>query len=324
MFKLKHVFCEPEGLDTSSFFGDQGTVDETTLPDAGSQEALSQQPPVKDASDGKDPSDPNDETLDDPSATGTKSVPLGALQEERTKRQQAQDRQRELETQNNTLLERMNQILMLQQQQQQQTPQQPQQQQPQIPDFIDDPVGHLEGIKAQFRQEMAALQQQLQGTQQHQQATVQHQQLVQAAVAQEAQFRETTPDYDAAVAHFQAVKNAEYAAIGLDDTQRAQQMQRDSTALVQIAIQNGKNPAELLYNMAKALRYTPAAADPNAGQQPAPAKQPNTSLSNLSASGRAPDEKGKLSAKDIATMPQDEFDKLFDSLRGDSVQRPAF
>lgn len=321
MFKLKQLFCVPEGLDTSTFFGDQGNVDESTLPDASSPESLALQPPVTDASDGKDPTPDEEQTIDDPTQPTNKSVPLGALQEERNLRKQSQDRERELQTQNNTLLERMNQILQLQAQQAQpqQQPQQPQEEK--IPDFIDDPIGHLEGVKAQFRRELAQLQQTIAGTTQHQQQEAQYRQMAVAAGAQEAAFREVTPDYDAAVQHFQAVKTAEYTALGLDETQRAQQLGRDSLGLVQYALATNRNPAELLYNMAKALRYTPAA--PGADQQQQPAKQPPTSLSNIPAAGRAPDEKGKLTAKDIAHMPQDEFDKLFESMR-DNNQRPAF
>lgn len=322
MFKLKQFFCEPEGLDTSTFFGDQGTVDESALPDASSPESMAMQPPVNDASDGKDPVDESAATIDDPTQTDGKPVPLGALQEERQKRQQAQDRNRELETQNNTLLERMNQILMLQQQQQQ-AAQQPQQQpqEEQIPEFIDDPVGHLEAVKAQFRRELAAMQQQMQGVNQHQQQQIQYNQMSARAQMQENEFRAVTPDYDAAVLHFRAVKIAEYAALGLNEEQQNAQLGRDSVGLAQYAIANNRNPAEVLYNLAKALRYAPA--DPAAAPQQ-PAATPPTSLSNLSGSGRAPDEKGKLTAQDIARMPQAEFDKLFDSMRGESVQRPAF
>lgn len=321
MFKLKQIFCSPEGLDTSAFFGDQGAVAEAELPDAGSAEALAMQPPVKDASDGKDPVEEDDQiTTDDPNQP--KHVPLGALQEERTRRKQVEDRSRELEAQNTALMDRMNQFLQLQAQQQQaaQQPQQPPAEQ--IPDFIDDPVGHLEGLKAQFRRELAQMQQQMQGVNQHQQQQVQFNQLAQAANIQEAEFRAVTPDYDHAVAHFQAVKQAEYAALGMDPQQAAAQLGRDSLALVQYALGNKKNPAELLYNMAKALRYTPPAADP-AAPPAAPPKAPPTSLSTVPAAGRAPDEKGRLSAKDIANMPQEDFDKLFESMR-DNAQRPAF
>jgi hypothetical protein len=318
MFKLKQLFCAPEGLDTSAFFGGQGEVNEAELPDAGSPEALAQQPPVKDASDGKDPQvDDGTTDEDDQSQPGGKHVPLGALQEERNLRKQLQDRERELVTQNTALLERMTKILELQGQ----PPKVEQPQVEQLPDFIDDPVGHINGLKAQFQRELQQLQQQLQGQGQHQQQQVQFNQMAATAAAQEASFREVTPDYDAAVAHFQSVKMAEYAAFGFSPEQCAQQLGRDSLALVQHSLSNGKNPAEVLYGMAKALRYAPSATDTTTQQQPA--KAPPTSLSSIPAAGRAPDEKGKLTAKDIANMPQDDFDKLFESMR-DNATRPAF
>lgn len=319
MFKLKQFFCVPEGIDTASFFADQNIVDEGGLPDASSPEALAQQPSTRDAS-GAEDVDADTPSSDDPQQPTDKTVPLGALQEERTRRKQLEDRSRELETQNTALQERMNKFLELQLQQQQ--PKQPQPQEEQIPDFIDDPVGHINGLKAQFAKELQSMREQLQGNTQHQQQQVQFQHMSMQAQLQEAEFREVTPDYDAAVAHFQSVKTAEYAALGLNPVQCAQQLGRDSMGLVQHALATGKNPAEMLYNMAKALRYAPTAADPTA--PPAtPPKAPPTSLSTVPAAGRAPDEKGRLTAKDIANMPQDEFDKLFDSMR-DNVQRPAF
>jgi hypothetical protein len=317
MFKLKQLFCNAEGLDTSTFFGDQGTVNEAELPDASSPESQAMQPTNKDASGAEDEPETTENAQE--GQQPEKSVPLGALQEERNLRKQLQDRERELVTQNTTLLERMNQLLQLQNQPQQQ--QQPQVQQ--IPDFIDDPVGHIEGLKAQFARELAQMREQFQGVSQHQQQQVQFNQLAQAANVQEAEFRSVTPDYDAAVAHFQAVKQAEYAALGMSPEQVAHQLGRDSLGLVQYAVANGKNPAEMIYNISKALRYTPAAAGqgaPAAQQQP---KTPPTSLSNIPAAGRAPDEKGRLTAKDIASMPQEDFDKLFESMR-DNATRPAF
>lgn len=310
-----------EGLDTSTFFGDQTIVDESTLPDATSDEALAMQPKGKDAAEGDPPADDGNNNLEPPKG----NVPLGALQEERSKRQQAQDRQRELETQNNTLMERMNQILLLQQQQQQPKPQE---QQVQIPEFLDDPQGHIAALKQQFETQLSEVRQQLSGHNQQAQQQQQYHQLVQNVSVREQEFRSATPDYDAAVAHFQAVKSAEYAAMGLDPVTVKQVMSRDMAGLAQFAFQQNQNPAQVLYNIAKAVGYAPGkggGGDDGGGNDltPTAPKTPPTSLSNIPASGRAPDERGRISAKDIATMSNEDFDKLFDGMKGDGVQRPA-
>lgn len=311
-------FQEPEGLDTASFFGtDQAPVDEATLPDATSDESLAMQPAPKDSSDGQDP--PADGvTTEDPPADG-KGVPLGALQEERTKRQQAQDRVQALETQNNTLLERMNKFLMDQQAPKQEAPPAPQ-----IPDFIDDPVGHIEGLKAQFQQELVALRQELSGNTQYNQQQAQHNQLLQQVVVHENEYRAKTPDYDQAVDHFRAMKANEYAVLGLNQVQIQQQLSKDATGLAQMAMQRNQNPAEVLYSMAKALGYKAGTPTTETGQPPAPPKAAPTSLSSLPATGRAPDEKGKITAKDIATMSNEDFDKMWEGMKENSVQRPAY
>lgn len=307
-----------EGLDTASFFSDQPLVDESTLPDAGSDEALAQQPATKDAQEGKEAVDDVD-TPDDP-PQGSK-VPLGALQEERTKRQQAQDRQRELEVQNNTLIERMDKLLTLQQPQVQ-----PQQQEPeeQIPDFIDDPQGHLEAKERLWKRQFEQLANQINGSTAQQQAQQQHQQLVQIAGIKEQEFRAVTPDYDDAVGHFRATKAAEYAALGLDALAINQQLAKDCTGLVAMSLQRNSNPAEMMYNLAKALGYKGklAPADGQLTADPVPKVAP-TSLSTLSADGRAPDQKGAVKARDVANLSNEEFDKLFNSMKDGSVSRPA-
>lgn len=318
--RLYHRYEQEEGLDTSTFFGDQGLVDESTLPDATSEEALAMQPPSKDQSDGKEVDEEG--TTEEQQPDG--KVPLGALQQERQKRQQTQDRMRELEVQNNTLIERMDKLLTLQQQQQQQPPQQ-QVQEIQIPDFIDDPVGHLEAKERMWQQRFEQLAGQLNGTTQQQQAQQQHQQLVQLAGIKEQEFRTVTPDYDDAVGHFRAVKAAEYAALGLDALAINQQLAKDCTGLVAMAVQRNSNPAELLYNLSKALGYR-GKQPPSGGDDGAPPAVPPkapTSLSTLSADGRAPDQTGRVKARDVANLSNEEFEKLFNSMRDGSVSRPA-
>ena len=105
---FRPVLMAEEGLDTAAFFGDQTLVDETKLPDANSPEllndapepgAVDQLPADADEADANAPAAPN--------AGRKQFVPLGALQEERTKRQAQQE-------ENRVLQERMNQFLQLQ------------------------------------------------------------------------------------------------------------------------------------------------------------------------------------------------------------------
>lgn len=320
---FRPVLMEEEGLDTSTFFGGQDVVDESTLPDASNPELLEEAPEPGVVDQLPDDGDETDPAKAGQPAQGRKQfVPLAALQEERAARQAERD-------ENRILQERMNQFLQLQMQAQlqQQQAQQPQEEQIQIPAFVDDPEGHINGLKAQFQRELDALRHSNAQQQQHVQVSAQQQQLAVEVNAAEASFRQAEPNYDAALNHFNTVKVAEYMAFGMNELQARQQLARDYQGVALGAKQTNRNPAEVMFGIAKALGFKPAApavvpgnGTPAAG---APKKAP-TSLSTLPAAGAAPDEKGPMSAKQIAQMSNEEFDQFFAEMAKNSVQRPAF
>ncbi|MNC10647.1 hypothetical protein D3C75_583140 [compost metagenome] len=84
-------------------------------------------------------------------------------------------------------------------------------------------------------------------------------------------------------------------------------------------LSRGINPAEHIYGRAQELGFTPGRRVPGAqsqGYQVAaqPRVSPNTSLSSLSGSPRAPDEKGKMTAAQINDMDDAQFDEFFKSM----------
>lgn len=249
--------------------------------------------------------DDADQGTDDvePEQGGRKqSVPLGALQQERARRQQAQQEVAQLQAQ-------LQQFQAQQQQAQQQT---------EIPAFVDDPEGHLEGLKKQFTQELENLRQGQQQQVQEQQFRAQVSEVAQHTVQAEAQFRQSTPDYDAAVEHMSALAKAHVrqAQPGATD---AEVQQAEATALLQFALQcqqQGLNPAEALYQRAVANGFQAS------HRRSQPIRKAPTSLSDTSGSTRAPDQRGTPTAKDIAGMSNDDFDKLFESMR--NAERPQF
>jgi hypothetical protein len=241
-----------------------------------------------------------------------KRVPLGALQEERNMRQQLQ---RELEAHR----QQVAQLQAYQLQVQAFLAQQQLAQQQEIPDFESDPVGHLEAVKAQFRQELGAVQQQVQLQQfstqlQGEMATLapvvtQAEQAVAAEVGED----NYAQAFNHVRQHVQQELAQRYPGAGPEMLARLERSA--GVAFVQQCQAQGIDPARYIWERAQALGF-------HVPNSRAPVKQPNTSLSSLPASGRAPDQRGRLSAKDIATMPQDDFDKLFESMR--DTQRPQF
>jgi hypothetical protein len=341
---------EMPGVDLSDLMGGEGvpsdqdmrgTVDDNNAEsDAGSQDIpqgaleLIEKPGAGDL-------DVSGDGDDDDSANpkGRKQlVPLGALQEERNKRQELQQQVQEQQRAQQQLADRLTRLLEAQQLAQNPPPE------PEvIPDFDEDPRGHVEGLKRQFSQQLEEMRQFMSGQQQTNQQAQFFQQIQSRVAVDEQTYRQVAPDYDQAAKFFNDRKLAEYGALGLDPVAARQQLAKDVLGIAQIAYQQGKNPAELLHGLAKAFGhvakpgdapgaqppadngwYPPNVGGGNGGQSGAPAaKQPNTSLSSLEGAARAPDEKGKLTALQVAEMSDKDFDALWADMakKGNSNSR---
>ena len=247
-----------------------------------------------------------------------KHVPLGALHEERALRKQAQEQAAQLQQQ----------IAQYQQWHQQQLAAQQQAQlEAQIPDFDEDPAGHVAAVKQQMANELGQMRNQLQAQQQTAQFAQQLQSdmavIAPTVTASEDAMREEVggETYDQAYAFVHQYAQAEIARMypGAPPALLAQLEGVASIAFVQNCQAQGIDPARSIYEKAQRLGFTqPGHRVP--GQE---RKAPPTSLSNIPAAGRAPDQRGRLTAKDIAIMPQDEFDAMFESMRRGCEQWPV-
>lgn len=93
-------------------------------------------------------------------------------------------------------------------------------------------------------------------------------------------FSKTSPDFPKAYEHFRKVQTEDMKAIGIPDAQIAANLNQADFNIAQNALRNGKNPAEVIYNMAKRHGYTPTAT--------APANQKIATLQAGAAAARAP------------------------------------
>lgn len=310
--------AEAFGLPSADSLPDDAGLDQA-VPDALADdlEAYAEHATQRDAhlSEDADPDAELDTDDQDQQPTGKSPrghVPIGALQAERAQRQQLQA---ELEAHR----QQVQQLQAYQAQVQQFLAQQQQAQAEQIPNFEDDPQGHLEARLQQQQQQMAQVQQQL-----HQQAM--HQQLQQEiatitpslAAAEKALCSEVGSEtYDAAYqfVHQRAQARLQQMYPGASAEQLATTERTATVAFVRDCQAQGLDPARLIFSKAQELGFV-------APGQRVPRRTAPTTLSTISGDGRAPDEKGRLTAKDIGSMPQDEFDKLFESMR--DTQRPQF
>lgn len=147
-----------------------------------------------------------------------------------------------------------------------------------IPDINTDPVGH-------FKAKTALLEKELNETKswrlkQEEQTGVQNnvQRIGQLAIAHEAEFTKTTPDYNDASTFLRNQRDAELKAYGImDPAQRNGIIAQDALNIAAQALADGKNPAEIIYGMSQARGYQ---KKPAGATKEAPALATDAGLQN--------------------------------------------
>lgn len=133
-------------------------------------------------------------------------------------------------------------------------------------------------------------------------------------------FRAEKPDYDAAIQHVVQARAQELKLYGLSMPEIQQAIAEEATEIARSAVAQGRNPAELGYQIALSRGYRP---QPNT----TPQAQPTTATATLEAiaaaqkasrslgggGGAAPQ---ALNAEAIAAMDGDEFDRLYSTPEG--------
>lgn len=234
----------------------------------------------------------NDENEGTEKKANNKSIPIQELKREREKRQEAERRFREATERAIRLEERFN---MLQQSLQQQT----QPQQPQIPDFEQDPAGHLK-----------AKQDLVQADLERQRSEIERNRILNElgtyARASEAEFRQQNPDYLEAYQYLAKHRLEEVMAINGCTREEAQQaVNYDELQLIANAKQTGRNVAETVYNLAKQRGYAKKNVAEDATktiERLAQGQKDSKSLSGVGGNATS-----RLTAESLAGMTDEQF-----------------
>lgn len=239
-------------------------------------------------------------------------VPLKALQEERQKRaeyeRQVQDYQRQLQEYQAWASE-----VQRQQQMMGHNGGPPLEQAQPEPDPETDPIGALKHAREQQRQLQEAIAQQQ--AERQQQAYVQ--QLNQVAYQAATQYAQQVPDYQDAYRYALNSRAAELAALGTPQNVIPQILQREELSLIDTALQNRRNPAEAIYQFAKARGFQGKTAAPAPAATPDPALQQQKAAVAASASAAgSPASKGSVSVADLANLKGAAFDAAWNKLFG--------
>ena len=124
---------------------------------------------------------------------------------------------------------------------------------PEIPDVNIDPVGHFKAKDAIREKEIQELRAWKSAQDQRFEQTNNVQRISQIAQVQEAEFKKTTPDYDDASKHLMSQRDAELLAYGVTDPmERKNIIAQDAIQIAAHALGQNKNPAQIVYEMAKA------------------------------------------------------------------------
>jgi hypothetical protein len=147
---------------------------------------------------------------------------------------------------------------------------------------------------------------------------LQNQQVMNRAQQLESEFVASTPDYGAASQFLLKSRHDELMASGMYQPHQVQQViQQETLALAQQAIQNGNNPAQIVYAIAKARGYAVVA--------PKPAETPAAQIERVAAGQAASKSIGqalgaqissgaKMDSKTLANMSDEQFAVLYNKL----------
>jgi hypothetical protein len=192
-----------------------------------------------------------------------------------------------------------------------------------------DPMGALRQMRRKIQAYEQAERMEAQTQEQREQRERQFTQVEQAFAEHEADFREDHADYDEAAKHYAVSRAQELMQFGIAPTKIQPMLREEFATLASTAIKAGKNPAAVVYEMAKGRGYGKKAADP---KEP---KAADTKLKDLArgsratsplsrAGGRAPT---GLDAQTIASIDirskkgREAFEKAFDAMERQAKAR---
>lgn len=230
-----------------------------------------------------------------------KTVPVNVLAEERERRRIAEEKGRQLELNQARLDERLKLI-----DEKINPPAQPRE----IPDPDKDALGALKANTEEIKAFRDFQNRQVQERQQ----ILYAQDVVSRASAQEAEFMKKNPDYGEASVFLKKSRAEEMAHLGMSPLQIQQTLTAEAMQLADSALKQGKDPAALVYDIAKSRGYAKAAAqnvtDAEKLARIAEGQRANTSLGNVNATPPKP----AMSGKDLLAMDEDQFSTWLDKL----------
>jgi hypothetical protein len=179
----------------------------------------------------------------------------------------------------------------------------------------DDPIGDIQTVKALAKLLVGQTQEERQAEDAVQRRANAMQTISNTMREYEDDFREQFPDYDKAAEHFMRARAEELKDTGLQGKALTDAMQNDFAGIVTRSVQAGKDPAEIIYNMAKRRGYAAAAA----GKKLETIARGQGQGRSLPAGGGTAN--ADLTAAKVANLKGAAFDAAFEKLRANEKRR---
>jgi hypothetical protein len=230
-------------------------------------------------------------------------VPLQALQEERAEKKQLREELRQYREWQAQLAQRLQQM--------------PAPQPAQAPDPQTRPLGYINHVLGNMQNTTELQQWRQQQESFVQQRTVLHQ-TAEWAHAQEREFSKGQPEYHDAYRYAADARDSELQALGYTDpAARANIVRMNTAEIINNAVQQGRNPAELVWEYARARGFVSKGArrGGNAEAQAKIAAGLQAAGGKLNQGGASGE--GEMGAKDLAGITDpDEFEKAWKKVFG--------
>jgi len=265
-----------------------------------------------------DAADKQQQQQSDTGGDKDKTVPLAALLEERKKFQGELD---SLKQQNQRFAGLEQQLREMREGQKKVADPAPKEETP--PDYLTDPKGYVDWQRNQAEKRvnevLQPLQQSHQQTEQQRQVEAQINDIVTKASTYEVEFTKANPRYMDALGHIRQLRMAEAEALGIPQAHAMQALRNQELQLAAFALQNGKNPAELAYNLALRLGFNPESNAGAQGQQKAAEQSEQEKLEMAAKRERAQSmggQGGGGDAKDLLEADNEEFEAAMQQIFG--------
>lgn len=323
---IKDLLGDDLSPDEESITEGEGEVADNPAP-----ESEAEQPKATPEPDKEEPSPENkpdaQEVEPDPQKPPKGFVPHQALHEERMRRQERDREVRELQEKFQSLASLKDELEEMRRESQQRTKKEDFESK-----FNEDPIEALRLQQEEIRNKIAEyegkIEQDQHLTEEQRQQQQQFAELQKQVREMTLEFEEQNPDYSQAFTHYLQSRTSELQAIGVTDPVEIQQaLDQELVALSYNAMQRKTNPAEWVYNLAKAKGYTkPAENAPQPEPDPQKGDDMQKAMDRLqkgaeaaeSLSGGAGPDSGGLSLADIENMSDEEFDKLWAEMDKDA------